>query len=285
MKRILFAFIALLPAILSNAQQNAFSLKFGKVTNYELNLSEYDQDKDAEAVVLFRTGLYYFSRDDMKGGFELNMEITTKIKILKQAGIKYGEFEIPYYIGDRESETIWGLEAVTYNIFNGAIEKASLEKKNIFEEKINDNWRMKKFAMPDVREGSVVEVKYTIKTPFFFNMREWRFQGKIPVIHSSLEYRAIPFFEYVYIVKGTSKLDEFTEIVNPREIQFRHIKYREIAYNFGMKNLPAFRDEEFITSENDYIISANFQISKINHLSGGSKAIMSTWPLDRKSVV
>ena len=279
MTRIIFTFLAFLLVIQANAQQNAFSMEFGKVTPYELGFTEYEKDKEAEAVVLYHTGRYYFSRDDARGGFDLNMEITTKIKVFKQAGIKYGEFEIPYYIGDNDSERVWNLEASTHNIVNGIIETTPLEKKNIYEEKPNENWRVKRFAMPDVREGSVIELQYTIATPFFFNMREWRFQRKIPVVHSSLEYRAIPFFEYVYIVKGTSKLDVFTEDVQPFEIQYRHLKYKEISYKFGMDNLPAFRDEEFITSENDYIISVNFQLSKVHQLSGTSREIMSTWPL------
>jgi hypothetical protein len=45
-----------------------------------------------------------------------------------------------------------------------------------------------------------------------------------------------------------------------------------------MKDIPAFRDEEYITSEQDYRISLNFQLSKIYSASGGSKDIMSTWP-------
>ena len=259
------------------AQQPNYQREYGKVTGYELAMKEFEADKNAEAVVLYETGKYFFIADYNRG-FILSMEIKTKIKILSQAGIKYAEFEIPYYASD-EMEDVYDLEATTYNLTDGRIEKTELDKKTIYEETPVPNWRVKKFAMPNVREGSVVEMKYTIRTPYFFNMREWMFQKKIPVVYSMLEYRAIPYYEYVYILKGTNKFDEFSNEVLSHEHQFRNLRYKEVAFKMGMKDVPAFRDEEFITSENDYMISLNFQISTYNYPGGGKKAVMSTWPL------
>jgi len=132
--------------------------------------------------------------------------------------------------------------------------------------------------MPDVREGSVIEVKYVIITPYLFNMREWEFQKKIPVIDSRFVLRVTPYYEYTYIVKGIQKFDEFSSEVLNGDHVFHNLKYKEVEYRFRMKNLPAFRDEDFITSDKDYMIGMNLQINKIHYPQGGSSTIMSTWP-------
>jgi len=251
----------------------------GKVTQHETTMTVYDKDPDAEAVVLYEIGYTFFRGNDIIHDFEMRMEKRIKIKILKQAGIKYAEFEIPYYEEGNRSESIESLAAVTYNYEDGKLTKTELDSKNIFEEKINDNWRRKKFAMPNVKEGSIVEVSYTIVTPYLFNIREWEFQKKIPVIYSRFSLKAIPYYEYTYIMKGARKFDEYSQGEVPNsETRWGNLVYRENQYNMGMKDIPAFKDEEFITSENDYMISLNFQLSKIHYPQGGEKDIMSTWP-------
>jgi len=51
-----------------------------------------------------------------------------------------------------------------------------------------------------------------------------------------------------------------------------------------MKNLAAFKDEEFITSPGDYMIKLDFQLSKILYPSGVKKDIITTWPLLMKEL-
>lgn len=267
--------MALAPLI-GNAQEN-YSEEYGKVTQYEISMTEYAADPEAEAVVIYDIGTNYFQGDDNRG-FLLHMEKKTKIKVLKAAGTEYAKIEIPFYTDNRNGESVIDIEATIYNLDNGKPTKSFLDPKKIFEEKINDDVSVKKIALPDVREGSVIEFKYHIVTPFFFHMRKWDFQQKIPVIHSQLIYKAIPYYEYTYIVRGTKKFDEFDSVTKNHDIRFGSLLYQEKIYTFGMKNLPAFRDEEFISAEEDYMVSINFQISKIYFAQGGNQNYISTWP-------
>lgn len=272
-------FISLLFLIsLSMYTQENYTQEYGKVTQYEMSMTEYPLDKDAEAVVLYDKGEYFF-RGDSGRGFLLYMTRQTKIKVLKQAGISYATFEIPYYIEDRQnSEFVEGIEAITYNFEDGKLNKVDLNPKNIFEEKVDNRWSIKKVTLSDVRPGSVIEIKYTISTPFFFNMRRWSFQRKIPVVDSKLRYRAIPYYEYTYLMRGATKFDELQTEDSAFDTHFGLLVYKELIYNFGMKNLPAFKDEEFITSEKDYMVALDFQLSKIYYPRGGQKDIITTWP-------
>lgn len=250
----------------------------GRVTQYEMSMTEYPDDPDASALVIHELGDYYFQGEDEEG-FILHMKKKIKIKILKQAGLEYATIEIPYYIDkDNKEEKVLDIIATTYNYVDGKLIKTQLDKKAIFEEKINTRWKLKKFAMPDVKEGSVIEVSYHISTPFYFNMMDWRFQKKIPVVYSKLEYKAIPYFEYAYILKGIDKFDEFDSKMLLRDHYFGRLKYKEMLFTIGLNNIPAFKDEEFISSSKDYMIAVNFQIAKVHHPTGGSREYLSTWP-------
>lgn len=278
MKQPLLMFLALTMSLISFAQENNYSNKYGKITQYEASMTECPGDSLAEAIVVYSIGENYFRGVDDKG-FILYMEIRKKIKILKPAGIEYANIEIPYYTGNsRENERVYDIEATTYNLENGELKKTELNKKQIFDEKVSDYYNIKKIALPDVREGSIIEYRYKIETPRFFNMREWVFQEKIPVIESKLEYRAIPYYEYTYIKKGSRMID--TKIDTPiTEHYFGNLNYKEKVYTFSMNSIPAFRDEEYISTPKDYLETINFQLSTIHFPSSTRRNFMSTWPV------
>jgi len=258
--------------------QENFSFQFGKLTQHEMNMTKYELDSTAEAVVIYETGKYYFQGDDASGKFKLHMDKQLKIKILKQAGLKYADIEIPYYESGNEFETVTVNEATTYNYENNQLIRSKLDTKNIFREKMNDDWYRAKFSMPNVKEGSVIEIDYSIVSPFLFNLHDWEFQHDIPVISSNLELRIIPYYEYIYVMRGSSKFDEYSQVPMINEIHWGNLVYREMQIKIGRKNIPAFRDEEFITSPNDYRNMIQFQLSRIHYPRGGQNDIMSTWP-------
>ena len=44
-----------------------------------------------------------------------------------------------------------------------------------------------------------------------------------------------------------------------------------------MNDVPAFRDDDFISSKNDYIFKLDFQLSKIHNFDGTNTNIITTW--------
>jgi hypothetical protein len=263
---------------LIHTQAQNYSRDMGKITQYEADMVSYDKDPEAEAVVLYEIGMTYLQGNDITNSFELQMNKRVKIKILKQSGLDYGTVEIPYYESNDDMEKIQIKSAITYNFDNGILVKTPLDEKNIYEEKINSNWRKKKFAMPNVKEGSIIELEYLIISPFLFNLREWKFQHKIPVVYSNMELRVIPYYEYAYIAKRIAKFDEYSTNVINTEKRWGRLVYKEMLYKMGMREIPAFKDEEFISSEKDYMMSLNFQLSRFHNPNGGQRDIMSTWP-------
>ncbi len=278
---LLLVFLLALSYVELSAQE--LNMEFGKINAQELMMESYEKDPDAEAVVLYDSGKSSFPDSD--SGFDVLFERRTRIKILTTAGLKYAEFEIPFYHHGDVYEKIYELEAYTFNIENSAMVKTPLDPDNSYVEKINDYWSKRKFAMPNVKPGSVVEIRYKLLSQYKFNLRDWEFQWRIPVVHSEYTVKMIPFYAYTFLLQGASAFDEYDtyeDHKHARRIRGASMAYGEpnfveLVHRYVMKDVAAFRDEEFITSIDDYIMKLDFQLAKVYTLQGVEHDIITTW--------
>jgi len=259
-----------------------YSSEFGKVGKDDLELKSVPDDPDAEAVVMFDYGDSQFLRSD--NGFDVLFDRSTRLKVLTDAGTKFTEFEIPLYHEGDIYEVVRDLEAYTYNLEEGRLVKTPLDMSTVYVEKINEYWSVKKFAMPNVKPGSIVECRYKLTSQYVFNLRDWEFQWRIPVIYSQYTVHINPFYYYVFRLQGAAKTDVFEKYEDynnshplPYAVTGKNDTYVDVVYKFGMRNVPAFRDEEFITSVNDYIMKIDFQLAQVNMFNGVKREIMTTW--------
>ncbi len=273
-----------------------FSRKFGQVSEAEIHLTEYGEDPDAGAVILFDMGeSIFFEQGDW---FNIRFTRSKRIKIFDKSAVDYAEIAIPYYVdGYGKTEVIKSIEAYTYNLQNGRLIRKEVKQSGIFEEKVSEHWRRKKFVFPDVKEGSILEYRYILETPFMFNLPDWYFQDLIPTIYSQYTLRSIPFYEYIYIAQGITKFDYQNSEVGRKRRTWGNVTtsygqniagnagFQDYIHTFALKDVPAFKDEAFITSVNDYLIKMDFQLAKFYHPSGGERNIITTWPELNKALL
>lgn len=265
------------------AKAQADKYEFGKISKNDIEYNECPFDKTASAVVLFDKGESNFVRTE--NSFQVVYERVTRIKILSNAGIEWAKVEIPFYQSNNIYEKVFNLEATAYNFENGQLTQTKLEKESVHEEKMSENWMLKKFAIPNVKVGTVIEYTYKIESEYVFNLRDWEFQWKIPVLFSQYKVSLVPFYQYTFLLQGANKFDEQTSAVaTGLEQQFGATKYKDMIHTYIMKNLPAFKDEEFITSAKDYMVKLDFQLSKVIYPDGFQRDIISTWPLLMKDL-
>jgi len=254
-------------------------------TEADKTMTEYPLDKGAEAVVLFDIGVATFIEDDDKQHtVKILFEKSKRVKILKEAGLKYAEVEIAYYSTKKKPEIISQIKATTYNIENGELTETSLENINIFEERIGENWSVIRFAFPNVQPGSIIEYSYLLETPYKFNLPNWNFQQKIPTVYSKYVLKEHPNFKYMFNLNGASKFDStisYQERLLPNyganfKGKFSYIN-QSFVHKFMMFDVPAFKDETFISSVKDYVIKLDFQMSAYHYVIGGPKPIKATW--------
>ncbi|AHM61939.1 hypothetical protein D770_18435 [Flammeovirgaceae bacterium 311] len=283
------AIVALSLLSLQPVLAQRLSKEFGVISKNEFDYKEYEQDPEAEAVVLFDIGNSVFF--EANNGYDIRFTRTKRVKVLKRAGANQAEVSIPFYVdGFGKSEKIVSIEAYSYNLEPAPLSKKAIDQSSVYEEKINDRWRVKKFVIPDVKEGTILEYKYVLETPFHFNLPDWEFQDKIPTLYSEYTAKLIPFYEYVYLAQGISKFD-FQESKPGNETRtFGSVtkaygqnmgsgfEFKDMVHTYVMKNVPAFRDESYITSPDDYLAKIDFQLAKFHSPRGGTTNIISTWP-------
>ena len=131
-QRLLFSFFLLLISSVCYSQRNGFP--YGQSTYRELEMKQYDADTAAVAVVLDEFGEAYMDNDN---DHNLIFEYHARIKILKQAGVSYGTFEIPLRKSEGRTEKMLTIKASAFNIDNGSMSESKLDPKKIYSENQN----------------------------------------------------------------------------------------------------------------------------------------------------
>jgi len=206
----------------------SFSQKYelGEVTIDELKQKVCPSDTSTAAVYLFNIGKSHFDYD-YDEGFQVVTEISTKIKIYKKEGYDYANYAVAYYVGGNGNEKVSFSKAITYNLVNGKIEKTKLSGDSTFDEKVNSDYKRKKITMPNVKEGSIIEYKIEIKSPYIWNFPEWEFQKRIPVNYSAYTTSIPEYYIYNVHLKG---------FLSPSTV--KEEKYRKIQYTYKTNAMP-----------------------------------------------
>lgn len=186
-------------------------------------------------------------------------------------------------------EIISGLEAYSYNLVNGKVEKTKLEKKHIYDEKITDNISQIKFAIPNVKEGSVIEYKYKLASPFYYSISDWVFQKSIPVQNGLYEISIPEYFIYNVEIKGYERVEQKEMKKNERltipingELETIQHSSRNIV--FTVSDLPAMKDENYIWNVNDFKSLVRFELSATSFPGSYFKPYSKTWEDIEKTI-
>ena len=255
------------------AQENGFP--YGQVTYRELDIKQYEPDTTAVALMLDEFGEAHF---DNHNDHNIIFEYHAKIKILKQGGVSYGTFEIPLRKSDGRSEKLISVKASSFNIESGSLHETTLDSKNVYTENHNKYYDLKKFAIPNVKVGSVIDVLYKLESPFTYNFRSWEFQGDMPKLQS--EFWCLIPGNYVYNIslKGFLKLSK-NESTVVKDCFSPGAGYSADCsrLKYGIKNIPAFHEEEYMTAKSNFLSSVNFELSQLNYFDGRKDRITKEW--------
>lgn len=280
---------------------NAQDFKLGKVSIAELQEKEHPKDPAAPAAILFKKGEVKFEYSEGKG-FEVITTVQTRIKIYNKEGYDWANKKINYYIDNKLEENLSFSDAATYNLVNGKIEKTKLKSDGEFIEKINKYWSQKKITMPNVKEGSVIEFEYMIRSPRISSLRDWDFQTNIPVNHSELITYFPEYYEYKTFQKGfifpktTVVKSRSSFIINNKErtggswnatkTEFSQdkIEFQETKTTYLTKDLPAMKEESFVNNIDNYTASISHELSLTNFPNTPIKKYATDWESVAKTI-
>lgn len=224
--------IPLAMAWLHTVAQETVNTKFGKPTKEELQMTTYEADPEAEAVVLCRlTDVEYTVQTS---SYLVDYREKWRIKVLKPDGARFAKVVVPYQMfmsvgnnisglrssfmtipvdrisgnsafqeqdgsmsdgvfGTDGDESVEDIKATAFNLEGGKVVKTSLKKSDVVTTKLDEqNYRLE-FTVPNVKEGTVIEYEYRIHSQLFWQLRDWYAQCEIPVVYAKLDMN-IPNF-------------------------------------------------------------------------------------------
>jgi hypothetical protein len=269
--------------------QDKSNIKFGKITPADFDLSKYKFDSSASVVIIADIGSSEFEGNN-KGWFSLLFKHFKRIKVLNKNGFDAGTIEIPLYVQGQNQEKVEGLKAITYNLDNGKIIETKLDDKSVFTDVMSKNNILKKFTFPNLKEGSIIEYTYTVRSDFLFNLQPWEFQGSYPCMWSEYEVTIPEYFDYVFLGQGyqpffinkssTSNVSFTVRDLNSSATSNRSVDLTGVAVNhrWVIKDVPALREENFTSTINNYISKVEFQLSQYRFPNEATEDIMPNWP-------
>lgn len=263
MKTYLSALLILLLTSLQTLAQKG-QPAFGKVDKADLEMKDCDFDKGADALVLIDYGSMYYDRGTVGfSDFKTVYERRTRIKILKEKGIAQADFELSYYTQNNQ-ERITKFNANTYNLDEtGKIITTEVKKASIYTKKIDGNYSKMTVTFPDVKVGSIIEYTYSIERETY-GLRNWYFQGRIPVRYSEYQLKIPQFFRFSVQPTVVDPIEDKQEVINESiSMAEGFIEVKSMKSNYVMRNLPGIRNEPFMGSAKDYMQRLEFKMSQI----------------------
>ncbi len=274
----------------------AQELDFGKVTKEEVLEKTHPLDSSAPAALLYKKGRTYFEYDTNKGGWFYQHEVEARVKIYKKEGYEAATLVIPFYnASDGSKERVSIQKAVTYNWVEGKIEKEKLKSEGEFEEKRNAYTSLLKITMPNIKEGSVFEYKYTLISPFITSLPDWDFQYHIPANHVEYTIEIPEYFTYKEFQRGFFNLareQSTRNVVKNMRYEYKEagasaigahrtnssmIEYKEKVTHYTARNIPVLKEEKYVSTIENFRSSISHELSFTQYPNTPIKYYAQTW--------
>ena len=212
-----------------------------------------------------------------KGGFSLEFKRYTRIHILNKNAYDIAQIEIPIYTNGGREEELVTLKAITYNLENGNVAETRLDAKSgVVKEKLTRNWVIHKFNFPAVREGSIIEVEYKLRSEYLSRLRPWEFQDRYPTLWSEYIVGMPEFLNYVSLTQGQqdfyikdtrSKRESFAVDIPKTDVMQAGMSDRVTIsagltfFRWVMKDVPALKEESYTSTIRNHVSKIEFQLS------------------------
>jgi transglutaminase-like putative cysteine protease len=270
--------------------QNPADAKYGKVAVTDFANKVYKIDSAASAVILADKGELSYVSSNKDGRLAVQFKRFTRIHILNKKGYDAATAYFILYKNEELKEVKESLKGITYNLENGAIVETKLKKENIFEENMDKNRTRIKYTLPNVVEGSIIDVEYVTTSDFMTQLPDWYFQSvDYPTLYSTLIAEIPNYFQFVFLPQGYTKAAPPTYKLVERQYNFKFggastgateresVSTQAATYQWVKTNVPRLKEERFVTSLNNHVDKIAFQIQTINWTGNNPKPYLTSY--------
>ncbi|MGZ3750078.1 MAG: DUF3857 domain-containing protein [Mucilaginibacter sp.] len=251
----------------------AQNFTYGKASQEEIDMKSYEKDTSAHAVILNEFGkaeITVTNTNDIR----LIYEYHVKIKIFDHKAFPNGTIELHLRNNEDNSlvDEINNISGITsYKDDNGSTQVTALDPKSIYKSKDSRYQSTMKFAMPALRDGCIVEYRYILITPFFDHFHTWQFQTELPKIYTEFEAHIPGFWTYNVSLRGALKLSKSQSDIERSCFSARGATCDCVKLDYGMKDVPAFIKEEYMTTPKNFLSALNFNLVEYTNPYTGVK--------------
>ncbi|MDR2206295.1 MAG: DUF3857 and transglutaminase domain-containing protein [Flavobacteriaceae bacterium] len=272
MKPILLIFALLFSA--TSFAQHKF-LDVPKLSDKDVASTKSEIEPDAPAEVLYRS---YHYRMDYEDG-NMYKDVIDRVKIYnKDNADDFLNIEVMTYDdGYNNREVLSDLKAVTYNMENGKVTATKVDKNSKYKSVEDKNYIVNKFGFLNVKDGSVVEYSYSIKSPFWEATPRVFVEDEIPIRYFEFVFDTPIVIGYTIDYRGTL-VPKYRDVKESRMYGFDYQTYR-----YGYENLQAFKKELFVRNNNDHKTSIKAGLNSVTRKEGITKYAV-TWNDVRKTI-
>lgn len=242
--------------------------KWGEVSEEDLKMTVYPLDSSASAVILQDVGDIYV--EFLSERDRVVYTVHRRIKVLDISAFDRGNLIIPYF-SDGTWSRFLGLEV---QMFLPTGEKQKVRSDNIYTEQLSPKLAAKKIFVPNLQKGCIIEYKYTLEQGRISVLPTWYFQTNLPVRWSEVKVSHPSMLTYFFLAH-TSRPFDVRESKDDISNDYR-LTYKVASTRFGIGNLPAIKEEPYITTLDDYRTHVQFQLTSISR-NGFKEDQMKGW--------
>jgi transglutaminase-like putative cysteine protease len=280
--RVLRSVLLAIPLVaLAGAAVAQESMRWGGVPDELFEMQVYEPDSTAGAVILGDIGSVHYLEN-----MSLIFEHHRRVKVFSEAGYEMATVELVYHHGGR-AQQIRRVEGQTFvRDASGQVRRVTLASSDVAEEEDGNITRVR-FTMPALEPGAIFEYRYRIESRDPSMIPDWYFQDVEPTLYS--EFKAeIPTFLTVNrhpIGRPNFAVQEIQERpFSASNFRGRYgggggvARIRENSeYRWVMRDVPAFRDEDFVASIVNHAYAMRFQVAGYHNPQRGYVSLSNTW--------
>lgn len=253
----------------------AQNFKFGKVSEEEVMEKVHPNDSTADAAVLYKYERVYY--DYVAGsGFKLVTEVEERIKIYNKDGFDWATKEIRTYENGGKREDVSRIKGTTYNMVDGKLEEVDLDKDQVITENSSRFYGKTKFTMPAVKEGSVIEYKYNIYSPFIANINDTNLQLSIPINKIYVSVKIPEFLIFGKYFNTRSPLN-IPIVEGSDSYRLQNMDYLQSTYVIDQENIPALKEEPHVDYIKNYAANIKWELQIVKIPNQPLENLSSTW--------
>jgi Domain of Unknown Function with PDB structure (DUF3857)/Domain of Unknown Function with PDB structure (DUF3858)/Transglutaminase-like superfamily len=225
-------------------------------------------DSSSKAVIIAEKGDVQFVGSKTRNWVNYVFKKKVRIKIIDKKAFELATVTIYLRGSGNDQEQLNDLQASTYNIEDGKVVETKLKDSDKLDVEITKTFHEKRFTMPDLKEGCIIEYSYTIASQFYNSVRDWQFQDMNgPCLYSEFNIGIPDLLRFVTIKYGIDSFYSVKSSDTYTKLIMQSVNAGTTVHNHQwiMKDVPAFKKEDYIFQPEKYLDKLEFTLAQTSN--------------------